>query len=158
MTDQDLALSIQQSAKFSLQEERKIQEEREFQILQKNKELQKKMEESSMPQSALKLRPTKQITQEKQRLSREMILQSSKDLRNTHQPTPFPLTFQMRRSNHPDEENDQKLRAVKLSQQQRQLTKINYLKHVAVEVALEQQHHAAIEHHHMPPTPRPHRF
>lgn len=159
MTDQDLELGIQQSAKLALQQERKTQEERERVLLQKNKKLQDKMEESSMPQSALKLRPINQGTQEKQRLNRDMILQLSRTLRSTHQPNPFALTFQMQRSNPPvDEELDKKLRATAKVMQVRQLTKITHLKHIAAELATDQRQHAAIEHSHMPPTPRPHRF
>ena len=111
-----------------------------------------------MPQSTLKLRPTHLITQENQRLSRAMILQLSKDLRNTHQPNPFALSFQMMRPNLDDEKN-KKIRAAAKLMQQRQLTQINYLKHVATEEAYEQQHRAIVEHsvEHSPmsPTPRP---
>ena len=150
----DYELGIQHSAKLAMQEERKIREEREALALRINKELQKKMGESSLPQSTLKLRPTHQAAQEKQRLSREMILQLSKDLRNTHQPNPFALSFQMMRPNL-DDEKDKKFRASAKSVLQRKLTHINHLKHVATEEAYEQQHHAKVEHSHMPPTPRP---
>ncbi len=154
----DCEHGMQQSAKLAMQEERKIREEREALALRKNKELQKKIEISSMPQSTLKLRPTHPITQENQRLSRAMILQLSKDLRNTHQPNPFALSFQMMRPNLDDEKN-KKIRAAAKLMQQRQLTQINYLKHVATEEAYEQQHRAtvehSVEHSHMSPTPRP---
>lgn len=138
-------LGIQKSAKLLLQQQRRLEAERYKDAQVKAQTLQKKRVESSLPQSSLTLRPTNTITQEKQRLRREEILQYSRNLRNTHAQNRLVLTFQMPASNLDKDEKDKKLRAVMQTMKQRQLNKRHHLEHLAAEET-QQHHHAASKH------------
>lgn len=138
-------LGMQQSAKLLLQQQRHFEAERHKEAQIKAQALQKKMVESSLPQSSLKLRPTNQITQEKQRLRREDLLQYSRNLRNTHAPNQLVLKFQMPLLNTDKDKEDKKFRATMKIMKQRQLDKRHHLEHLAAEET-QQHQHAATKH------------
>lgn len=140
MTDSDLELSMQYSAKNALQQQQKIKAELDTAAEHKIRTLQYKMEKSSLPQSTLKLRPTNQVNQEQQRLlHREAILQLSRNLRNTNVPNPYALKFQIKGPIF-DEELDKKLRVAIKNMHHRQLTKKRYFEHQIADFKFEEQH------------------
>lgn len=141
MTDLELDLEMQPYIKISLQEQRKLKAEQDALVQQKIKQLQAKMEKSSLPQSALKLRPINQATQEQQRLlNREAILNLSRNLRNTHLSNPFALSFQIKGPVF-DEDLTKKLRIAINAMRQRQLTTKHHFEHKIADQKFEQQHH-----------------
>ena len=135
-------LGIQQSAKLLLQQQRHFEAERHKDAQMKAQALQKKMVGYALPQSSLKLRPTNQITQEKQRLRREDILQYSRNLRNTHAPNQLVLKFQMPGLDLDKDKEDKKFRATMKIMKQLQLDKRHHLEHLAAEETRQHQHTA----------------
>ena len=141
MIDAEFELDLQPHTKANVQEQRKLKEEQEAQIQEKIKALQSKMEKSSLPQSSLKLRPTKQNTQEQQRLlNRETLLQLSRNLRHTHETNPFALSFKIKGPVF-DEELIQKMRAALHNTRVRYLSTKRYFEHKQADSKIEQQHH-----------------
>lgn len=141
MTDSDLELSLQQLAKNALQQQKQLKAEREAETDRRIRMLQLKMEKSSLPQSTLKLRPTNQSTQEQQRLlTRDALLQLSKNLRNTNLSNPYALKFQIK-GPVLDEELEKKLRAAIRNMQQRKTINKRYFEHQAADHQYEEQHH-----------------
>jgi hypothetical protein len=129
-------LDVQRSAKIALQEQRLRESKQQTATLIQTK----KQDSSSLPASELKLRPTYQDMQAKQRLTREDILRLSRTLRHTHQPNLLVLRFDWS-GRLLDEDQDKKFRATAKLLRQRQLDKKYHLQHVAAAEEYEHEHH-----------------